>query len=163
MTSGGLGTMGYGLPAASACRSPTPRRWSSTSRAKPRADEHAGNLAPRCSTALPVKIFILNNEYMGMVRQWQELLHGEPLFAELLRGAARLREAGRGLRRQGLALRDPDNLDDAIKEMIELKHDGPVICFDCCWVDKKAKVSEELLPDDPLVVGAAVAQTRWAL
>jgi acetolactate synthase-1/2/3 large subunit len=51
MTSGGLGTMGYGLPAAIGVQIAHPMRWSSTSPAKPRADEHAGDVAPRCSTA----------------------------------------------------------------------------------------------------------------
>ena len=52
---------------------------------------------------LPVKIFILNNQYMGMVRQWQELLHGSRYSESYMRGPARLREAGRGVRRGGPA------------------------------------------------------------
>ena len=54
---------------------------------------------------LPVKVFILNNEYMGMVRQWQQLLHGNRLSHSYIGGAAGLREAGRGLRRHRHALR----------------------------------------------------------
>jgi acetolactate synthase-1/2/3 large subunit len=80
MTSGGLGTMGYGLPAAL-------RRAGRASRCAGHrhcrrcldADVHPGNVRRRCSTNLPVKIFILNNQYMGMVRQWQQLLHGNRL------------------------------------------------------------------------------------
>ncbi|MCH8240787.1 MAG: acetolactate synthase 3 large subunit, partial [Proteobacteria bacterium] len=77
---------------------------------------------------LPIKIFILNNEYMGMVRQWQELLHGgryAHTYSEALPDFVKLAEAYRCV---GIRAEKPAELDDAIKEMIEV--DKPVI-FDC--------------------------------
>jgi len=77
---------------------------------------------------LPVKQFILNNERLGMVRQWQELLHGERYsqsWSEALPDFVKLAEA---FGAKGIQVSDPDKLDDAIREMIE--HPGPVI-LDC--------------------------------
>jgi acetolactate synthase-1/2/3 large subunit len=77
---------------------------------------------------LPVKIFILNNEYMGMVRQWQELLHGgrySSSYSEALPDFVKLAEAYGG---HGIRCSDPAKLDDAIREMIDTPK--PVI-FDC--------------------------------
>ena len=78
---------------------------------------------------LPVKVFILNNQYMGMVRQWQQLLHGNRMSHSYTDGAARLRQAGRGLRRHRHALRQirPTSTTPS-RQMIDTK--GPVI-FDC--------------------------------
>ena len=85
-----------------------------------------------CSTAvqyrLPVKVFILNNEYMGMVRQWQQLLHGNRLsesYTEALPDFVKLADAYGWT---GMRCDDPADLDDAIREMINTK--GPVL-FDC--------------------------------
>jgi acetolactate synthase-1/2/3 large subunit len=77
---------------------------------------------------LPIKIFILNNQYMGMVRQWQELLHGgrySQSYTEALPDFVKLAEAYRGV---GIRCEKPGDLDGAIKEMIEGQ--APVI-FDC--------------------------------
>lgn len=77
---------------------------------------------------LPIKIFILNNEWMGMVRQWQELLHGERYshsYSESLPDFVKLAEAYGA---KGLRCEDPKDLDAAILDMIN--HDGPVV-FDC--------------------------------
>ena len=96
---------------------------------------------------LPVKIFILNNQYMGMVRQWQELLHGgrySESYTEALPDFVKLAEAYR--RASASAATKPGELDDAISEMIDV--DKPVI-FDCV-VDPDG----ELLPDDPVGQGA---------
>ncbi len=76
----------------------------------------------------PVKVFILNNQYMGMVRQWQQLLHGNRLsetYTEALPDFVKLAEAYGG---KGIFCDKPDELDGAIEEMIA--YDGPVI-FDC--------------------------------
>ena len=81
---------------------------------------------------LPIKIFILNNEYMGMVRQWQELLHGgrySHSYSEALPDFVKLAEAYQGV---GIRCEKPGDLDGAIKEMIKVKK--PVL-FDCV-VDK---------------------------
>ncbi len=128
MTSGGLGTMGYGLPAAIGAQIAHP---------KSLVVDVAGDASilmniQECSTAvqynLPVKVFILNNEYMGMVRQWQQLLHGNRLshsYTESLPDFVKLADAY-GF--HGMRCEQPADLDDAIKEMIKI--DKPVI-FDC--------------------------------
>ena len=128
MTSGGLGTMGYGTPASIGVQ-------------VAHRDALVINIAGEASwlmnmqemgTAiqfrLPVKQFILNNERLGMVRQWQELLHGERYshsWSEALPDFVKLAEA---FGAKGIRCKDPDDLDEAILEM--LAYDGPVI-FDC--------------------------------
>lgn len=128
MTSGGLGTMGYGLPASIGVQVAHP-------------DSLVINVAGEASwlmnmqemgTAMqfraPVKQFILNNERLGMVRQWQELLHGERYshsWSESLPDFVKLAEA---FGCKGIQISDPADLDDAIMEMI--RYDGPFI-FDC--------------------------------
>ncbi|HVZ13641.1 MAG TPA: acetolactate synthase 3 large subunit [Bauldia sp.] len=128
MTSGGLGTMGYGLPAAIGVQAAHP---------KSLVIDIAGDASvlmtmQEMSTAvqhdLPVKIFILNNQYMGMVRQWQELLHGNRLshsYTEALPDFVKLAEAYGCV---GLRAEKPGDLDDAIREMIDVRK--PVL-FDC--------------------------------
>ncbi len=132
MTSGGLGTMGYGLPAAIGVQ---------LAHRDALVVDIAGEASilmniQEMSTAVqyraPVKIFILNNEYMGMVRQWQELLHGgrySQSYSESLPDFVKLAEAYGAV---GMRCEKPGDLDAAIKEMIEV--DRPVI-FDCI-VDK---------------------------
>ena len=128
MTSGGLGTMGYGTPASIGVQ-------------VAHRDALVINIAGEASwlmnmqemgTAvqfrLPVKQFILNNERLGMVRQWQELLHGERYshsWSEALPDFVKLAEA---FGAKGILCKDPDDLDEAILAM--LAYDGPVI-FDC--------------------------------
>ena len=128
MTSGGLGTMGYGTPASIGVQ-------------VAHRDALVINIAGEASwlmnmqemgTAiqfrLPVKQFILNNERLGMVRQWQELLHGERYshsWSEALPDFVKLAEA---FGAKGILCKDPDDPDEAILEM--LAYDGPVI-FDC--------------------------------
>jgi len=128
MTSGGLGTMGYGLPATIGVQMAHP---------KSLVIDIAGDASvlmtmQEISTAvqyrLPVKIFILNNQYMGMVRQWQQLLHGNRLsesYSEALPDFVKLAEAYGAV---GMRAEKPSELDSAIKAMIEV--DRPVI-FDC--------------------------------
>ena len=128
MTSGGLGTMGYGLPAAVGVQMAHP---------KSLVIDIAGDASvlmtmQEMSTAvqyrLPIKIFILNNQYMGMVRQWQQLLHGNRLsesYSEALPDFVKLAEAYGCV---GIRAQKPAELDTAIKEMIAV--DRPVI-FDC--------------------------------
>jgi acetolactate synthase-1/2/3 large subunit len=128
MTSGGLGTMGYGLPAAVGVQQAHP---------KSLVIDIAGDASvlmtmQEMSTAiqyrLPIKIFILNNQYMGMVRQWQQLLHGNRLsesYTEALPDFVKLAEAYGCV---GIRATKPGELDDAIREMIKTPH--PVL-FDC--------------------------------
>ncbi len=103
MTSGGLGTMGYGLPAAIGVQMAHPDALVIDIAGEASILMNIQEMSTAVQYRLPVKVFILNNQYMGMVRQWQELLHGEPLFAQLYRVAARFRQAGRGLRLRGPA------------------------------------------------------------
>jgi len=134
MTSGGLGTMGYGLPASVGIQAA-------------HRDALVINVAGDASwlmnmqemgTAmqfnLPIKQFILNNERLGMVRQWQELLHGERYshsWSESLPDFVKLADA---FGAKGIRVSNPDDLDEAIREM--LAYDGPVVLD--CLVEKHA-------------------------
>ncbi len=154
MTSGGLGTMGYGLPAAFGVQ---------MAHRDALVIDIAGDASiqmciQEMSAAIqhnaPIKIFILNNQYMGMVRQWQQLLHGNRLshsYTEAMPDFVKLAEAYGGT---GIRCRKPAGLDDAILQMIET--DGPVI-FDCCvaslancfpMIPSGKAHNEMLLPDE---------------
>ena len=103
MTSGGLGTMGYGLPAAMGVQIAHPDALVIDIAGEASILMNIQEMATLAQYRLPVKVFILNNEYMGMVRQWQELLHGGAVFGELFGGAAGFRQAGRSVPRGGHA------------------------------------------------------------
>jgi len=141
MTSGGLGTMGYGLPAAIGAQMAHPDALVVDVAGEASILMNIQELSTAVQFRCPVKIFILNNEYMGMVRQWQELLHGgrySQSYSEALPDFVKLAEAYGA---HGIRCSDPAKLDDAIKEMID--HQGVVI-FDCL-VDK----AENCLPMIP--------------
>jgi len=133
MTSGGLGTMGYGLPAAVGVQVAHPDKLVIDIAGEASVLMTMQEMSTAVQHKLPIKIFILNNEYMGMVRQWQELLHGKN-YAESYTAAlpdfVKLAEAYGCV---GIRAKTPDELDQKIKEMIEV--DKPVI-FDCV-VDKE--------------------------
>jgi acetolactate synthase-1/2/3 large subunit len=132
MTSGGLGTMGYGLPAAIGTQLAHPKALVVDIAGEASILMNMQEMSTAVQYRLPVKIFILNNEYMGMVRQWQELLHGgrySQSYSESLPDFVKLAEAYGAV---GMRCDRPGGLDDAIKEMIAV--DRPVI-FDCV-VDK---------------------------
>jgi acetolactate synthase I/II/III large subunit len=132
MTSGGLGTMGYGLPAAIGVQLANPGALVVDIAGEASILMNIQEMSTAVQYRLPVKIFILNNEYMGMVRQWQELLHGSRYsqsYSESLPDFVKLAEAYGGV---GMRCSNPGDLDAAIKEMIDI--DRPVI-FDCI-VDK---------------------------
>ncbi len=154
MTSGGLGTMGYGLPAAVGVQVAHPDSL---------VIDIAGDASvlmtmQEMSTAvqhhLPIKIFILNNQYMGMVRQWQQLLHGNRLshsYMDSLPDFVKLAEAYGCV---GIRAEKPGELDDKIEEMISVKR--PVL-FDCrvaalanCFpmIPSGKAHNEMLLPDE---------------
>ncbi|MBX9759283.1 MAG: acetolactate synthase 3 large subunit [Beijerinckiaceae bacterium] len=129
MTSGGLGTMGYGLPAAIGVQMAHPEALVVDIAGEASILMNIQEMSTAKQYRLPVKIFILNNEYMGMVRQWQELLHGgrySESYSEALPDFVKLAEAYGA---KGIRCDDPSKLDAAIMEMID--HPGPVI-FDCC-------------------------------
>jgi acetolactate synthase I/II/III large subunit len=133
MTSGGLGTMGYGLPAAIGVQVAHPKKLVVDIAGEASILMNMQEISTAVQYRLPIKIFILNNEYMGMVRQWQELLHDKNYsesYTEALPDFVKLAEAYGAV---GIRAKTPDELDEKIKEMIN--SDQPVI-FDCL-VDKQ--------------------------
>ncbi|MES3109612.1 acetolactate synthase 3 large subunit [Sphingomonas aurantiaca] len=128
LTSGGLGTMGYGLPAAIGAQLGNPNALVIDIAGEASIQMNIQELATASQYRLPVKIFILNNQYMGMVRQWQELTY-ESRYAESysdsLPDFVRLGEAYGW---KGILIETRDQLDSGIAEM--LAYDGPVI-VDC--------------------------------
>ncbi len=128
MTSGGLGTMGYGLPASIGVQVAHPESLVINVAGDASFMMNIQEMGTARQYDLPVKQFILNNERLGMVRQWQELLHGERYshsWSEALPDFVKLAEA---FGAKGFLVKDPKDLDDAIIAMIE--YDGPVI-LDC--------------------------------
>ena len=128
MTSGGLGTMGYGLPAAIGVQVAHPGSLVIDIAGEASIQMTMQEMATAVQYDLPVKIFILNNKYMGMVRQWQQLLHGARYshsYSEALPDFVKLAEAFGAV---GLCAETPDELDAKILEMIEVRK--PVL-FDC--------------------------------
>jgi len=128
MTSGGLGTMGYGLPAAVGVQVAHPKKLVIDIAGEASILMNIQEMSTAVQYNLPVKIFILNNQYMGMVRQWQELLHEKNYsesYSKALPDFVKLAEAYGCV---GIRADNPDELDEKIQEMINT--DGPVI-FDC--------------------------------
>src|SRR5262249_29611875 len=125
MTSGGLGTMGYGLPAAMGVQLAHPGALVVDIAGEASILMNIQGMPTVCQYRLPVKVFILNNQYMGMVRQWQELLHGgrySESYTASLPDFVKLAEAFGAV---GLRAEKPDDVDRVIKEMIKVKQ--PVI------------------------------------
>ncbi|WP_439522685.1 acetolactate synthase 3 large subunit [Marivita sp.] len=128
MTSGGLGTMGYGTPASIGVQVAHPDALVINVAGEASWLMNMQEMSTAVQYRLPVKQFIMNNERLGMVRQWQELLHGERYshsWSEALPDFVKLAEA---FGCKGILCKDPADLDDAIMEMLD--YDGPVI-FDC--------------------------------
>jgi acetolactate synthase-1/2/3 large subunit len=128
MTSGGLGTMGYGLPAAVGVQVAHPKSLVIDIAGDASVQMTMQEFSTAIQYKLPIKIFILNNQYMGMVRQWQQLLHGNRMsesYSEALPDFVKLAEAYGGV---GFRAEKPDELDGMIKAMIKSPH--PVL-FDC--------------------------------
>ena len=128
MTSGGLGTMGYGLPAAVGVQIAHPDKLVIDIAGEASVLMTMQEMSTAIQYNLPIKIFILNNQYMGMVRQWQELLHEKNYsesYSEALPNFVKLAEA---YGCKGIIANNPNELDSKIKEMVD--HNGPVI-FDC--------------------------------
>ena len=133
MTSGGLGTMGYGLPAAMGVQIAHPKDLVIDVAGEASILMNIQEMSTLIQYRLPVKIFILNNHYMGMVRQWQELLHGNRLSESYMHSLPDFVKLAESFGAVGLRAKRPSDLDDMIKEMILVKK--PVI-FDV-WVDQK--------------------------
>jgi acetolactate synthase-1/2/3 large subunit len=128
MTSGGLGTMGYGLPASVGVQMAHPNSLVIDIAGEASVLMTMQEMSTAVQYELPIKIFIINNQYMGMVRQWQELLHGGRYahsYTEALPDFVKLAEAYHAV---GIRCERPGDVDGAIREMINVKR--PVI-FDC--------------------------------
>jgi len=128
MTSGGLGTMGYGLPAAVGVQLAHPNSLVIDIAGEASVLMTMQEMSTAVQHELPIKIFIINNQYMGMVRQWQELLHGGRYahsYTEALPDFVKLAEAYHAV---GIRCERPGDVDGAIREMIAVNK--PVI-FDC--------------------------------
>ena len=128
MTSGGLGTMGYGLPAAVGVQIAHPEKLVVDIAGEASVLMTMQEMSTAVQYNLPIKIFILNNQYMGMVRQWQELLHEKNYsesYSEALPDFMKMADA---YGCKGIKAETPDELDQKIQEMVD--HKGPVI-FDC--------------------------------
>jgi len=169
MTSGGLGTMGYGLPAAMGVQIAHPDALVVDVAGEASTLMNIQELGTLAQYRLPVKVFILNNEYMGMVRQWQELLHGSRYsesYSAALPDFIKLAEAFHG---KGLRATSVDQLDAVIREM--LATDGPVIADICvdpkenCFpmIPSGAAHNEMLLGPGQARSGAAVTDAGLVL
>ena len=134
LTSGGLGTMGYGLPAAIGAQLGEPDALVIDIAGEASIQMNIQELATASQYRLPVKVFILNNEYMGMVRQWQELTYESRYsnsYSDSLPDFVKLAEAYGW---KGIRIEDEADLDAGIQAMID--HDGPVMVD--CMVAKDA-------------------------
>jgi acetolactate synthase-1/2/3 large subunit len=169
MTSGGLGTMGYGLPAALGVQIAHPDALVVDIAGDASVQMTMQEMSCAVQYNAPIKIFILNNQYMGMVRQWQQLLHGNRLshsYTEAMPDFVLMAQAFGG---HGIRCEKPGELDDAIQEMIDVKK--PVL-FDCrvanlanCFpmIPSGKAHNEMLLPDeatDEAVANAIDAKGR---
>lgn len=128
LTSGGLGTMGYGLPAAIGAQLAHPDKLVVSISGDASIQMNIQEMGTATQYGLPVKIFILNNQYMGMVRQWQDLTYDgrhSHSYSDSLPDFIKLAEAYGW---KGMVIDHPDKLDAGIKDM--MTHDGPVI-VDC--------------------------------
>ncbi|WP_293867281.1 acetolactate synthase 3 large subunit [uncultured Alsobacter sp.] len=162
MTSGGLGTMGYGLPAAVGVQLAHPGSLVIDIAGEASVLMNMQEMSTALQYRLPIKVFILNNEYMGMVRQWQELLHGgrySESYSAALPDFVKLAEAYGGV---GIRCDDPAKLDDAIMQMIDTPR--PVI-FDCivakdenCFpmIPSGKAHNEMILPDVDQDIGSII-------
>jgi acetolactate synthase-1/2/3 large subunit len=129
LTSGGLGTMGYGLPAAVGAQVAHPDALVMDIAGEASTLMNIQELGTIAQYRLPVKIFIINNHYMGMVRQWQELLHGSRYsesYSDALPDFVKLAES---FHARGLRVTRLDELDNTIRQA--LAHDGPVMVDIC--------------------------------
>ena len=164
MTSGGLGTMGYGLPAAVGVQLAHPNSLVIDIAGEASVLMTMQEMSTAAQYRLPIKIFILNNKYMGMVRQWQELLHGgrySESYMDALPDFVKLAEAYHAV---GIRCERPGDLDAAIREMIDV---NKAVIFDCvvdpaenCFpmIPSGRAHNEMLLGDSALSVEEAITE-----
>tara|TARA_X000000368_G_C23054160_1_gene723031 strand:- start:1032 stop:2804 length:1773 start_codon:yes stop_codon:yes gene_type:complete len=132
ITSGGLGTMGFGMPAAIGAQLANPDSLVIDIAGEASFLMNVQEIATAVQYKLPIKIFILNNEYMGMVRQWQELMHGSRYSESYVDALPDFLKLAESFNAVGLRAKNLNELDDTINEMISV--DRPVIAD--IWVDK---------------------------
>ncbi|RIK83059.1 MAG: acetolactate synthase 3 large subunit [Hyphomicrobiales bacterium] len=169
MTSGGLGTMGYGLPAALGVQIAHPGALVIDIAGDASVQMTMQEMSTAVQYEAPIKIFILNNQYMGMVRQWQQLLHGNRLSHSYTEAMPDFVLMAKAFGAHGIRCEKPGELDDAIREMIDVRK--PVL-FDCrvanlanCFpmIPSGKAHNEMLLPDeatDEAVANAIDAKGR---
>lgn len=136
MTSGGLGTMGYGFPAAIGVQIAHMKKPVVCVTGESSFMMNIQELSTAVQYRLPVKIMILNNQYMGMVRQWQEMFYSSRYSESYMDSLPDFVKCAESFGMRGIRCKDPAKLDEAIKDM--LAHPGPVL-FDC-WVDPNENV-----------------------
>jgi acetolactate synthase-1/2/3 large subunit len=168
MTSGGLGTMGYGLPAAIGVQMAHPDALVVDVAGEASILMNIQEMSTAVQYRLPVKVFILNNQWMGMVRQWQEMLHGARYshsYTEALPDFVKLAEAFGGV---GLRAEKPEDVDRVIHEMMKVT-DRPTIidvCVDsaenCFPMIPSGKSHNEVImgPDDEPIGDAIQGEGR---
>jgi len=167
VTSGGLGTMGFGLPAAIGVQVGHPDALVIDIAGDASVLMTMQEMSTAVQHELPVKIFILNNQYMGMVRQWQQLLHGNRISHSYMESLPDFVKLGDAYGAVGMKVEKPDELDDAIAEMLAV--DKPVL-FDCrvaalanClpMIPSGKAHNEMLLPDEATdeVMATAIDET----
>jgi acetolactate synthase-1/2/3 large subunit len=170
MTSGGLGTMGYGLPAAMGVQVAHPDALVVDIAGEASILMNIQELSTICQYRLPVKAFILNNQYMGMVRQWQELLHGGRYSESYMDSLPDFVKLAESFHCVGLRATKVSEVDDVIKEMIKVKR--PVVvdvavdqtenCFP--MIPSGAAHNEMLLgPADKKKPGGAISEDGMVL
>jgi acetolactate synthase-1/2/3 large subunit len=167
MTSGGLGTMGYGLPAAIGVQVANPDKTVVCVSGEASIMMNIQEMATAVQYRLPVKVFLMNNSYMGMVRQWQELFHGDRHSESYMEALPEFKDLAKAFGFTGIKCTKPDNVDAAIKQMLETE--GPV--FLDMHVDKAENVypmipagaahyEVELGPEDKIAVNEEDARMR---
>ena len=129
MTSGGLGTMGYGFPAAIGVQVAHPKKPVICVAGEASFLMNMQELSSLRQLNIPVKIFILNNEYMGMVRQWQQFFHGGRYAESYTDSLPDFISLANSFGIKGMRVMDPNKLKSSIKEMLD--HEGPVL-MDVC-------------------------------
>ncbi|PZP86343.1 MAG: biosynthetic-type acetolactate synthase large subunit [Azospirillum brasilense] len=136
MTSGGLGTMGYGFPAAIGVQIAHPKNPVVCVTGESSFLMNIQEMSTAVQYRLPVKIFILNNQYMGMVRQWQEMFYSSRYSESYMDSLPDFVKLAESFGMRGIRVKDPAKLDEAIKDA--LAHPGPVLLD--CWVDPNENV-----------------------
>jgi acetolactate synthase I/II/III large subunit len=145
MTSGGLGTMGYGMPSAMGVQIAHPDALTVCVTGEASLMMNIQELSTIMQYRLPVKVFILNNRYMGMVRQWQEMFHGSRYSESYMDSLPDFVKLAEAYGMAGLRCEKPSEVDKTIREMMAIK--GPVI------VDMMVDQNENVYPMIP--AGAA--------